>query len=51
MLSDTLDVMDQSGHRRVDTLREYNDQASQGALRAVRLAFREQDNLHPNRMP
>jgi integrase len=35
------DVMDQSGHKRVDTVREYNDQAGRGALRAGRAAFGE----------
>lgn len=39
----TFDVMDQSGHRRVETLRKYNDQAGQGALRAVRSAFGEKE--------
>ncbi len=46
MLADgpvTFEVMDQSDHRRVETLREYNDQAGQAALRAVRSAFGEKD--------
>ncbi len=38
----TFDVMDQSGHRRVETLREYNDQPGQGVLHAVRSAFGEE---------
>ncbi len=37
----TFDVIDQSDHRRVEMLREYNDQAGQGAPRAVRSAFGE----------
>ncbi len=39
----TFDVMDQSGHCRVETLREYNDQVDQSALRAVHSAFGEKD--------
>lgn len=35
------DVMDQSGHKRTDTMRKYNRQAGRGALRAVRAAFGE----------
>lgn len=34
-------VMDQSGHRDVNTLREYNQDAGTGALEAVRAAFGE----------
>lgn len=36
------DVMEQTGHRRVDTVREYTAQTGRGSLRAVRAAFGEE---------